>query len=85
MNNNDVSYLMNILNSMDKNQLAQNIDKFKNMLQNNSSEKSNSPKESQVSSKSVNDSQSPNISPEMISNLANMLKNNGLGSPNRFF
>ena len=32
MNNNDVSYLMNILNSMDKNQLAQNIDKLGQML-----------------------------------------------------
>lgn len=61
--------------------LSQMLNNFKNMLQNNSTDVSSSPTENTSSSAdSNNNTQTPNISPEMISNLANMLKNSGLGN-----
>lgn len=32
MNNNDISYLMNMLNNMDKNQLSNGLDKINQLL-----------------------------------------------------
>ena len=62
--------------------LSQMLNNFKNMLQNNSTDSSSSPTENTSSSDSSNNNnaKTPNISPEMISNLANMLKNSGLGN-----
>lgn len=61
--------------------LSQMLNNFKNMLENNSTDISSSPTENTSSSdNSNNNTQTPNISPEMISNLANMLKSSGLGN-----
>lgn len=61
--------------------LSQMLNSFKNMLENNSTDSPSSPTENTSSSdNSNNNTQTPNISPEMISNLANMLKSSGLGN-----